>query len=83
MLSCEIFEVFKETYFEEHLRMTASGIVLFRAKRKSFNNLFVFLLLCHDFYKSPVTKNIVIQLGDTTILRLPRETSNGRLWVDV
>ena len=28
VLSCEVFETLKNTYFEEHLQMTASGGVL-------------------------------------------------------
>ena len=31
MFSCEICESFKNTYFEEHLRTTASKVVEFRA----------------------------------------------------
>ena len=35
-LSCEVCETFKNTYFEEHLQMTASGGVYEKLRLKTF-----------------------------------------------
>ena len=47
MFSCEICEISKSTYFEEHLRTTAS--VLTRLSTICWNHLFCIMLLCVCF----------------------------------
>ena len=74
---CEIFEIFKSTYFEEHLRTTASKL-LFREKPHWLNKM-RFINIANTFHKGRSSrpklfcKNVVFKkLTKFTIKQLYR-----------
>ena len=42
MFSCEYCEIFKNTYFEEHLRKAATGFTILQIKRYCVNHAFMY-----------------------------------------